>query len=280
MMKTICTGAFIVALLAPLSMPVPAAAQPSSPQQQAPRVPTATPAPLVPTLQNSQVDIAYVPPRDAKFQPMYERLKNLQVLEEFRQFLAPLRLPRRLAIRLDQCGAATHSYAPGQGVVICYEFIEEIGQLVPTNNDRQGMLVGTFVQVMLFDVSLAVFDMLEVPVWGRENDAADRLAALLMLQFGEDIAYQTIVGVANFFVLTKKTWTGSDFADVTSPDAQRFYNYLCIAYGGDPRTFAFLVKKEKEILPKDRAERCSDEYEQVRTAFYLRIMPHVDPDLM
>jgi hypothetical protein len=231
-------------------------------------------------LENSQVDVSYVAPSDAKFQPMYERLKSLRVLEEFRQFLAPLRLPRKLAIKFAQCGAATHSYVPGQGVTICYEFIDEIGQLVPIDSDRDTMLVGTFVQVMLFDVSLAVFDLLEVPVWGRENDAADRLAALLMLQFGEDIAFKTVVGVANFFVLSKKTWTGSDFADINSPDAQRFYNYICVAYGGDPRTFSFLVKKDKEILPKERAERCGDEYEQVRTAFYLRIMPHVDPDLM
>lgn len=231
-------------------------------------------------LQNSQVDVAYVDPRDPKFQPIQERLKNRQVLELMRVFLAPLRLPRKLAIKTDECGEAKHFYVPGQGVTICYEFVDEIEKLVPTNDDREGMLVGTFVQVMLYDVALAVFDILEVPIWGRENDAADRLAALLMLQFGDDVSYATIVGVANFFVLTKKTWTGSDFADINSPDAQRFYNYVCIAYGGDPKTFGFLVQPGKEILGKDRVESCSFEYEQVRMAFYQRIMPYVDPDLM
>jgi hypothetical protein len=262
MTRLTCAAALAFALLGPALQPTPGSAQPA------------------PNLENSQVDVSYVPPRDPKFQPIYDRLKNLQVLENLRQFLAPLRLPRKLAIRIDQCGAATHSYVPGQGVTICYEFIDEIEQIIPGSNDREGMVAGTFVQVMLYDVSLAVFDLLEVPVWGREHDAADRLAALLMLQFGEDISFKTIVGVANFFIMSKKTWTGSDFADIRSPEAQRFYNYICIAYGGDPRTFSFLVAKDKELLPKDRAERCADEYEQVRTAFYLRIMPHVDPDLL
>jgi hypothetical protein len=53
-----------------------------------------------------------------------------------------------------------------------------------------------------------------------------------------------------------------------------------MAYGGAPKTFAFLVEENKEILPKRRADRCRGEYEEVRHAFSLRIMPFVDPDLM
>ena len=63
-----------------------------------------------------------------------------------------------------------------------------------------------------------------------------------------------------------------------SPEAQRYYNFLCIAYGGDPHVFGDLV--DKGILPKHRAGRCTGEYEQVRKAFNMRIMPYVDPDLL
>jgi hypothetical protein len=37
---------------------------------------------------------------------------------------------------------------------------------------------------------------------------------------------------------------------------------------------------DRGILPKRRAERCQGEYDQIRRAFDLRIMPYVDPDLL
>jgi len=124
----------------------------------------------------------------------------------------------------------------------------------------------------------AIFDILEVPVWGREKDAADRLAALIMTQFGEDVSRTTIVGTASLFMWSDKAWTGSDFSDTGSPDYQRFYNYVCIAFAAAPLQFGDLV--DKGILPKRRAARCQDEYEQVRKAFDLRIMPYVDANLL
>jgi hypothetical protein len=80
------------------------------------------------------------------------------------------------------------------------------------------------------------------------------------------------------FLWSNKTWTGRDFANANSPDAQRFYNYLCTAYGGDPIAFSNLIRNG--LLPPERAPRCRGEYEQIRRAFNLRIMPYVDPDLL
>src|SRR5262249_17266133 len=132
------------------------------------------------------------------------------------------------------------------------------------------------------EVAEAIFDILQVPVWGRSQDAADRLAAFLMLQFGEEAARKTIGGTATFFALSNRTWTGSAFASVASPEAQRYFNFLCIAYAGAPKSFDYLVQAEKgksALLPEDRARRCAGEYAQVRKAFNLRIMPYVDPDM-
>jgi hypothetical protein len=47
-----------------------------------------------PAAQGSQIEIAYVPPSNRNFQPIYDRVKNRKVLEDLQQFLAPLRLPR------------------------------------------------------------------------------------------------------------------------------------------------------------------------------------------
>jgi hypothetical protein len=145
------------------------------------------------------------------------------------------------------------------------------------------VIIGTFVQALFHEVAAAVLDILQVPIWGRREDAADRLSGFIMLQFGEEVARQTVIGSGIYFENSGKSWTGKDFAGAHSPEAQRYFNFLCMAYGGAPKVFEFLVKAEgdaKPVLPEDRAGRCADEYAQVRKAFNLRIMPFVDPDLL
>jgi putative metallopeptidase DUF4344 len=226
-----------------------------------------------------------VTPANANYLPIYVRLKKLQVLEELQQFLTPLKLPRKLTVQVDQCGAPYRAYKPGGPATICYELAEQIeaaaGKADPSMKEM--VLVGTFVQAVFHEVAAGVLDVLQAPVWGRRDDAADRLAGFIMLQFGEEVARQTVIGTAVFLESSGKNWTGKEFANATSPEAQRYFNFLCMAYGGAPKTFEFLVKpndKQQTILPQDRADRCRDEYAQVRKAFNLRIMPYVDPDLL
>jgi hypothetical protein len=212
-----------------------------------------------------------VQPANRNFQPIYDRVKNRKVLEELQQFLAPLRLPRKLTVKIDQCGALSRPYKPQEPVTICYELIDQIEKVAAKGDPkmRQTMIAGAFIQVVVYQVAHAMFDILQVPVWGRAGDAADRLAALVMLQFGEDLALRTIRGSTAFFLASKKTWTGSAFADADSPEEQRYYNYLCIAFGGAPISFDFLVSGNEPVLPLPRARRCYWEYQQGRMAFFL-----------
>jgi len=202
------------------------------------------------------------------------------VLERLRVFLAPLKLSRKLTINVAECGGFTRAFKAGGPATICYELvaqIEKIADGAPAEL-RERVLVGAFIQAAFHEVAYAVFDILQVPVWGRAHDAADRMSAFVMIQFSEDVALQTILGTAAFFRLSGKTWTGNAFADANSPEAQRFYNYLCIAYAASPYDYDYLVRGG--TLPKERAERCGDEYLQIKKAFDLRIMPYVDPDLL
>jgi hypothetical protein len=237
---------------------------------------------------NPQIEIAYGEPRNARYRELHDRLSKRRVLEELAQFLAPLRLPRKLTVKLDECGASRVAYRREGSVIICYELISEIEQVAAKVDPimRGTVFAGAFIEVVLHEVALGVFDVLHFPVWGRAEDAADRLAALVMLQFGQDLALRTITATALFFKLSGQTWTGSAFAAPESPEAQRHYNYLCMAYGADPLTFRFLVAPQRGAqpdLPEHRAQRCTGvygEYQQARKAFDLRVMPFIDPDLL
>jgi hypothetical protein len=236
-------------------------------------------------LLNSKVATAYVEPLDPKHRPIYERLKKRQVLEQLQQFLAPLRLPRTLTVKVEGCRGMVNAWYLDASVTLCYEYIDYIRRLAPTNTTAEGVtpedaVVGSFVEVVLHELSHAVFDMLALPVLGREEDAADQLAAFIMLQFGKNVARRTLAGVAHLHGFEAATHMPSkdDFADTHGTPAQRFYNTLCMAYGGDPQTFGDYV--DKGILPRHRANRCVSEYRQVARAFNKLLLPYVDLELM
>lgn len=233
-------------------------------------------------LQDSQVEIAYREPRNPAFRPYYEDLKRRKVLEDLRQFLSPLRLPRPVLVLTAECGTDVVPYQPGKPVTLCYEYLARIVKLAPavttpTGISREDAIVGAFVQFVLHEISLAVFDLLHIPVWGRQHDAADNVAAFVMLQFGRDVALRIVSGTVWFFEASNVAWTGSDFARETSPEAQRFYNYLCIAFGsGDPAVLDLV--RNTGLLQTPRARRCGLEYERLGYAFSQALLPHIDAD--
>ena len=140
--------------------------------------PSARAQELASTATSAQVQISYETPSDARFRPIYEGLKHRQVLERLQRFLRPLRLPQVLTVKLTQCGAETKPYKSGGPVAICYELIERIIDVTTQNtkdaNEQTLITDGTFVEAVLHEVAHAVFDLLQVPIWGREDDAADR----------------------------------------------------------------------------------------------------------
>ena len=158
---------------------------------------------LPPSLANGQIEIAYIEPANPVHRPMYERLQQRQVLEQLRQFLAPLKLPRQLKVQLRGCRGSVNAWYSNGEVTICYEYVAWIEDLAPKQNTpevtREDAIVGPFIQVVLHEVAHAVFDILQIPLFGREEDAADQLAAFIMLQFGKDVARRTLTGTAHLY---------------------------------------------------------------------------------
>jgi hypothetical protein len=104
------------------------------------------------------------------------------------------------------------------------------------------------------------------------------MSAFVMLQFSNDIARLAIKGGGYYYLVTEREFKGTAFSDEHGTDRQRFYNYLCLAYGKDPKEFQDFV--DRGLLPKERADHCGREYEQVRRAFATTILPHIDQTMM
>ena len=257
-----------------LAQPIPAT--PDRGQGQAAPEPNPT---------NSQLEIVYNEPLDAKHRPIYDRLKNRRMLEDLREFMSPLKLPRKLVVAIEGCKGVLNAWYSNGKVTLCYEYIAYIEAVAANGNPPAGLprddvVVGPFLHVVLHELAHAIFDILDIPVFGREEDAADALSEFILLQFGNSIARRTLLGVAFFYGAKSQgqVLQGQDFADEHGTDGQRFYNALCIAYGSDPNTFNDFI--QKKLLPDDRKGRCGREYRQVSKSFAKLVLPFVDPNVL
>jgi len=239
-------------------------------------------------LSNSLIEFAYSPPKSAKYLPMMDRLKSFQLLEQLSQFLSPLRLPHRFLLEVKECGFVNAQFAvikradPAWRIQLCYEFVEAIERVAPKQGEQseftyEDIVIGSLVGVLLHESGHAVFNMLNVPVLGREEDAADEMSTFIALQFNKDVALTIVRG---FSYLAKKWFAfGAPlFSDEHGTGLQRYYNTLCLAYGADPVLFKDLV--DKGDLPKERAANCASEYQQIKFAFDKTVLPFVDRNLM
>jgi hypothetical protein len=236
-------------------------------------------------LVNPKIGFAYQPPKTAKYHAILDRLKRRQYLEQLSQFLSPLRLPHPLYLVTGECGDANAFYSPAQwAIILCYEWIELMDQMAPPTGQlvsgisHEDVVIGETVATVLHEVGHAVFDILRVPVSGREEDAADQFMVFLALQFSKDVARTIVNGEAYFWSSQRNPEAWVAYADNHGTASQRFYNTLCIAYGGDPASYKDMV--DKGWLPKERAATCADEYQQIRYAFTKTLLPFIDPELM
>jgi len=268
---------------------------------------SATPAARAETLldlQNDMVEIEYVEPEAAKYKSIYQKVQDRKILERFSAFLAPLKLKSSLRMVFEEgdpknCKYA-NSYYDGNGALhLCYSWFwmleNEASKEYPRKANepfttktlgrmpgvtREEVILGGSIHVMLHELGHALFDIQEIPLFGREEDAADQLAALLMLQFGNKVALTTIKGAYNTWhhlnAESKGEVRPSREADVHSLSIQRSYNTLCMAYGKDPETFGELAER---LLPRIRRANCPFEYQQAARAFTKTFMPDMDQKL-
>ena len=127
-----------------------------------------------------------------------------------------------------------------------------------------------------------MFHLLKVPVFGREEDAADEMASYMALKFNKDIERTIVKGFAYYWSRSKdppsEMYGSTLFSDIHGTASQRMYNTLCLAYGGDPETFQEFV--DRGLLPKARADHCGKDFAQLKNAFEKTIEPFIDEDLM
>jgi hypothetical protein len=119
-----------------------------------------------------------------------------------------------------------------------------------------------------------------LPVLGKEEDAADALAVILILKNTvDDIEmFNTLIDAADGWYLQAEQTTGEGVDDLSyyddhSLDIQRAYAMVCMMVGADAGEFAETADIYE--LDADRQAACSGVYEQAESSWMAVLEPHI-----
>jgi hypothetical protein len=239
------------------------------------------------------IQIEYEAPKDAAVQDAYDMAKGAKGLEMMQVIFSAFRLPENLYMKAVNCNGIPNAYFFREDdkptIRICYEYLREVYSMIPKEPTAEGLtpreaFTGQLLFAIAHEFGHAVFDIYNLPVLGRQEDAADQFATHFLLNFGGQLAQRLIWGAAysyNGFLKNLKdkpkvTVPITSFASDHGAPEQRFYNLVCIAYGYDPKIFADVV--ERGYLPDPRAKVCKYEYSNLAYAIAKLVGPHIDQD--
>ncbi len=242
---------------------------------------------VVPPAKSNRITVTYELPENQAYLHIYTLMKeDRHSLEKLQELLSPIRLPWTLELLLAECdGEADAMYWDGT-ITICYEYIDELWDAMPANTTANGVVpidtvAGPFVDSILHEFAHALFDYLDIPILGREEDAADQVSAFIYLQFPPAEARRLIMGTVYAYMVEVEDTdapTMEEYADEHSTTEQRRFNLLCMAYGHDPEQFKDVVVWGG--LPQFRVDICEEEYELIELAFHTLIGPYIDRELV
>jgi len=130
----------------------------------------------------------------------------------------------------------------------------------PAGANTDDFVEANLLSIFYHELGHALIDILRLPVFGQEEDAADVASVLLIDAFFEESAATDIAYDAAFGFLGEADATGDDIAywDVHGPDLQRYYNLVCLFVGADMDRRADMA--DELGLPEERQDSCEEEF--------------------
>jgi hypothetical protein len=140
-------------------------------------------------------------------------------------------------------------------------------------------VVGNIIFVMAHEMGHALISEMNMPVLGREEDAADSFAIVTALKLHTAGSERVLIEAAKGWVLSskrdKKQGNKLAFYDEHGLDLQRSYNVVCFLVGFDPEKFKTLAAETK--LPEERQTSCVRDYKTTTWSWDEMLKPHVRP---
>lgn len=210
-----------------------------------------------------------------------------------------IRLPKRVVMTFARCDKATATYNPStRRIVICMGFVNTLAAIhegyaayYAELNAKTGRIfheaiwrsTSNNIRFVLFhEAAHAVIHLLDLPVTGGSENAADQLAFFLLVEGRERDWGQALFILMQAQLLSEmaqsEVFNSRTAGNLHSMSKQRSLNLVCWIYGremvagnaqllkttGEPGAFYTVIAQHAEELPSERRKQCSFEYAQLR----------------
>jgi zinc transporter ZupT len=164
------------------------------------------------------------------------------------------------------------------------EAVREIGDhprwrnISPKHREELAEFVsGNMLFVLLHELAHTAISELDLPVLGKEEDAADSFASLTLIHIKSAFSDRVLTSAAKgWFMADRRDRAEGEpqaYYDEHGLNQQRAFQIVCYMVGADPVRFKDLAKETK--LPEDRQETCNQDYQKAAKSWGVVLQPHV-----
>jgi len=218
------------------------------------------------------------PSHDPKYkrdEPMFTQGRIKDIVEAMGVFKLPKDVPV-LATDAGPCHDNVNAfYKPDKhAVYLCFAFVdsfyEAFREAGKNDQEASNAALNAMAFCTLHEMGHALINELGLGVTGKEEDAVDELAGLILIE--NKLEKWAIDGTTAMTLLTKNSDKEKpQFFDEHSLSPQRLGDILCMVYGSDPKKYSDM-ENDKELAP--RLPKCQKFYEQKDKAWTTMLEPH------
>jgi hypothetical protein len=228
-----------------------------------------------------EIRVEWEEPETEEDQLGYEMLKASQTRSLAKALAGAFALPHPLTVKgVNGIGGGPFYQPRDNSITLPYGFAALVFGLLAESNpeasERElGERIGAVNSFILeHEFGHALIANYDLPVLGKEEDAADAIATALLLKAEGGAGYAA--AAAAFwadFSGRQEPPAIADYADAHSLDLQRAFDIMCWVAGSSRRSYREVA--ELEVLPPERLETCPQEYEQVVDSITQELEPHL-----
>jgi Putative metallopeptidase len=245
--------------------------------------------------QNTSNNIVALHQRSGRMQVVYGKANDplssalMRVYKQYGLFeqaanlmTSQIELPRNIQIVLTDLGEPNAYYSPQQHAIVIsneltkhnYESLRKQGY-----SEEKALKTAVLASIFIFyhEAGHMLVHELNLPITGREEDAADQFAAAFLLlndsSADKALSGEIVMAAARVFDAQRTQPDERDLQDEHSLNPQRFYNLVCMLYGAAPERYGSLVTKLG--YSESRLSRCQMESKSVLAAWQRLLEPYL-----
>ncbi|WP_300516567.1 DUF4344 domain-containing metallopeptidase [Aliiroseovarius sp.] len=136
----------------------------------------------------------------------------------------------------------------------------------PVITPRQRFVQSSIIETLYHELGHALIDILDLPIFGSEEFAADVFSVILMNRLHDEdgairLAYDAAGAYSEDAQRAQRRGEENAEWDIHGSDLQRYYNLVCLFYGAAPDEREDMAQELG--LPEQRAQTCPEEFDLV-----------------